>query len=282
MRFVPLSRIGFGIVAALAMSLGGPAPGALARVPRAGDVTLAPRAYLPAVSLTATCPSESTSVFDLIPIAEGYYKDNRLTDENADFRLSILGYAPSGASLDLVEYGGDWDLNAPNFKGIFEPNRIPVIRAAYQVHGWNWSDSGPNLVAPYGSRAGVNTSWPAHVIDLVTTRGEVLQIPERSPIIWPNNIALVLFAAESELTFAYTRNDSVLGYVVHMMNLCVNPALVTAYRAQLDSNGRRATGSLPGLRAGQTIGTARAGWVTVAIRDTGAFMDSRSRKDWWQ
>ena len=217
-----------------------------------------------------------------MPIQGGYYKNNALTDENADFRLSILGYAPAAARLQLVDYNGAADPDAPRLSGIFEPNRTPVFRAAYQVYGWNWADGGPNPVPPYGSRGAINTSWPAHVLDFKTTPGETIQIPERSTVIWSGgNVALVLYAAENEVAFAYTRNDSVLGYVVHMLNFCVNPALVTAYRAQLDGSGRRATGSLPALKVGQTLGTARAGWVTVAIRDSGAYMDPRSRKDWW-
>ena len=244
--------------------------------------TLTPRAFLPSVALSTACPTASSTVFDLVPIEGAYYKNNALTDENADFRLSILGYAPAAASLGLVDYGGHTDSNAPKFNGMFEPNRTPAIRAAYQVYGWNWADGGPAPTPPYGTRAAVNTSWPAHVIDLTTTAGETIQIPERSVVIWSgNNVALVLYASESEVTFAYTRNDSVMGYVVHMLNLCVNPALVAAYRAQLTGAGKRATGYLPALKVGQTLGTARAGWVTVAIRDTGAYMDPRSRKDWW-
>ncbi|MEO6060454.1 MAG: hypothetical protein ABIQ99_00780 [Thermoflexales bacterium] len=244
--------------------------------------TLTPRAFLPWLAVTAVCPTTSSTVFDLVPIEGAYYKNNALTDENADFRLSILGYAPSLASLSLVDYIGETDLDAPKFNGMFAPNRTPAIRAAYQVYGWNWADGVPNPTPPYGTRGGVNNSWAAHVIDLTTTPGETLQIPERSVVIWTgNNVALVLYASETEVTFAYARNDSVMGYVVHMLNLCVNPALVAAYRAQLNGAGRRATGHLPGLKVGQTLGTARAGWVTVAIRDTGAYMDPRSRKDWW-
>jgi hypothetical protein len=70
------------------------------------------------------------------------------------------------------------------------------------------------------------------------------------------------------------------GYVVHLMNFCVDPALVAQYRAQVQG-GRRATGLLPGLRNGQTIGYAIGDSVTVAIRDRAAFLDPRSRKDWW-
>ncbi len=239
---------------------------------------LTPRAFLPRIA-SPPCPGTSSTEFDIVPIEGLYYKGNALTDENADFRLSILGYAPVSAYLGLVDYNGPTDPNAPKFHGMFEPNRTPAIRAAYQVYGWIWAEGGP---APYGTRGEVNHSWDAHVIDLTTTPGETLQIPERSVEIWPvNNVALVLYASSTEVTFAYTRNDSVLGYVVHMLNLCVNPALVIAYRAQLNGAGRRATENLPALKVGQTLGTARGGWVTVAIRDTGAYMDPRSRKDWW-
>ncbi|HQY26624.1 MAG TPA: hypothetical protein PLL45_17215, partial [Thermoflexales bacterium] len=165
--------------------------------------TLTPRAFLPSVALATACPTASSTVFDLVPIEGAYYKNNALTDENADFRLSILGYAPAAASLGLVDYGGHTDSNAPKFNGMFEPNRTPAIRAAYQVYGWNWADGGPAPTPPYGTRAAVNTSWPAHVIDLTTTAGETIQIPERSVVIWSgNNVALVLYASESEVTFA--------------------------------------------------------------------------------
>jgi hypothetical protein len=39
---------------------------------------------------------------------------------------------------------------------------------------------------------------------------------------------------------------------------------------------------LPALRGSQALGRARDASIGVAIRDTGSFMDPRSRKDWWQ
>jgi len=41
-------------------------------------------------------------------------------------------------------------------------------------------------------------------------------------------------------------------------------------------------GHLPALRAGQAFGRARGDEIGGVIRDNGAFMDPRSRKDWWQ
>jgi hypothetical protein len=40
--------------------------------------------------------------------------------------------------------------------------------------------------------------------------------------------------------------------------------------------------ALPALRPGQPIGRAPGSEIDAAIRDSGAFLDPRSRKDWWQ
>lgn len=93
-------------------------------------------------------------------------------------------------------------------------------------------------------------------------------------------VAMVLYASERELTLAYTRQDSVTaGYVVHLLNFCVDVNLVAQHRARI-SDGRRATGQLPGVRVNQPVGAA-LGPIIVAIRDRGAFLDSRSQKDRW-
>lgn len=231
-----------------------------------------------AASSTGCTPSGEQ--YELVPYDGPAYKNNAISDENADLRLSVMGLAPSGAPLTLVDYNGASDENAPKLSGIFEPNRIPAITAVYQHFDWIWNEAGG---PPYGARGGANAQWAASAIDMAVAPGERLFIPRRAPAIWSNAIvALVLYAGERELTIAYTRQDSVSdGYVVHLMNFCVDPALVAQYRAQMQQ-GRRATGLLPGLRNGQTIGYADGNSVTVAIRDRAAFLDPRSRKDWWQ
>jgi hypothetical protein len=65
---------------------------------------------------------------------------------------------------------------------------------------------------------------------------------------------------------------------LHLEGLCVYTNLLHAYNDR-HSNGR---GALPALRPGQPIGYAPATEVGVAIRDRGAFLDPRSRKDWWK
>jgi hypothetical protein len=90
---------------------------------------------------------------------------------------------------------------------------------------------------------------------------------------------LVLYASPGGITLKYTREDNVLyGYTLHLDGLCVDPRLLDLYR-DCDRQGR---GRLPAVRAGQPVGCVAASEVRFAIRDSGAFMDPRSRKDWWQ
>jgi hypothetical protein len=246
-----------------------------------------PRAYLPVV-IHRSCPTTSSNLYDIIPIQDGYYKNNQITDENPDFRLSILGYAPvHDEPLDLVDYSGGSDPNAPRFHGMFRPQRRPRFTAAYLNYQWNWDD-GPGSAPPYGSRGPLNDDplFRVTVLDFEVTPGEVIHIPERSvPIYGGNVVAMVLYASENELTITYTRHDAVYLpggiYVVHLLNFCVDPQLVAAYRAQLNG-GKRSTGKLPAIRNDQPVGMAHGNSLTVAIRNTARFMDPRSRKDWWQ
>jgi hypothetical protein len=231
-----------------------------------------------AAAMNTGC-TPSGEQYELVPYDGPAYKNNAISDENADLRLSVMGYAPAAGPLSLVDYNGDTDGNAPKISGVFEPNRIPAIAQIYQHFDWRWDEGGG---PPYGARGGMNAQWPASVIDVAAAPGERLHIPRRSPVIWNNGIvAMVLYAGERELTIAYTRQDAVgEGYVFHMMNFCVDPGLVAQYRAQVQG-GRRATGLLPGVRNGQTVGYSIGNSVTVAIRDRAAFLDPRSRKDWW-
>jgi hypothetical protein len=245
-------------------------------------VPLAPALDAPRTAAAAAsdpgCPPVSSSSFELVPIEGAAYKNNSLTDENPDLRLSILGYTPASAPPGLVEYNGATDSDPPKLYGLFAPTRLPSIIGVYQRRDWTWNDAGG---PPYGWPSGANNDWPASVIEVSAAPGEAIYIPTRNPAIWTNDIvAMVLYAGARELTLAYTRQDSVTaGYVIHLLNFCVDANLVAQYQAQV-SAGRRATGMLPGVRNGQPIGVA-LGSLIVAVRDRGAFLDPRSRKDWW-
>ena len=88
-----------------------------------------------------------------------------------------------------------------------------------------------------------------------------------------------MYAERTRISLHYARNDYIApGYGIHVENVCVDPTLLAKYQ-QADAAGR---GSLPALKNWQVFGTSIGGEVDVAIRDTGTFMDPRSRKDWWQ
>lgn len=258
-------------------------------LPQSPDA-LTPRAFIPLVvkgqgeRQAGTCNINSTAAFDVIGVQGGYYKSNSLTDENADFRLSIIGFAStpasSGAPLALVDYNGSADAGAPRLHSIFSPARVPQFVQNYQRYDWNWNENAP---PPYGTRGGVNNDWPVSVLDMAVTKGEAISIPDRSATnSTAGTNAMVLYADERQITIVYGDQDRVdSGYVIYLANFCVDPNLVALYRAQL-ANGKRATGKLPALRNDQKIGEADGSVISVAVRDNGPFLDPRSRKDWWQ
>ncbi len=225
---------------------------------------------------TFSCPTTSDATFELIPIL------NQATDHPAalhgDLNLSQRGYSPTQAPLVLQDYAGDTDPNAPQLAGLFVPNQFPGLSSAYHVHHWDWA------CGERGCRGDIITDWPTTLVGLRTTAGQALFPPNRSSEIYPGGYkALVLYAEPNRLTLGYTREDSMArGYAVHLENVCVDPNLLALYQAQVNDAGFHATGQLPALRDDQALGVALNEEIGVAIRDNGAFMDPRSRKDWWQ
>lgn len=233
--------------------------------------------YLPAIFKPdpAACPTSSLASFGLMPI------DGPRTDHpdalHGDLNLSLRSYTPTVAFPGLVDYNGPTDPDAPYLAALFEPPHFPGIRTVYQVYDWNWTGCGVD-----GCRGGLITNPAVTLVDLVTTPGELIYVPERGANIFGSQIAMVLYAEERRITIGYTRRDSVaFGYAVHLENVCVDPNLLALYRAQVDSQGWRVTGRLPGLRHRELLGYAGGEEIQVAIRDRGTFLDPRSRKDWW-
>ena len=222
------------------------------------------------------CPTTSDAEFELIPILNS--SDDHPDVLHGDLNFSQRGYSPTSANLTLQDYAGGVDVNAPQLSGLFQPTQFPGISQAYRASHWDWG------CGEHGCRGNPITDWPVTVIGLATTPGQTIYPPDRLPEILPRGFkALVLYAEERRITLGYTRDDTVAtGYAVHLENVCVDPNLLSLYRAQNNAFGFRATGWLPALRQDQSLGITDSNEIQVAIRDRGAFMDPRSRKDWWQ
>ncbi len=173
--------------------------------------------------------------------------------------------------MTLVEIAGDTHSDPPQLRGLFADHRTPAFTSAAQVYDWNWA------CGPDGCRGALLTSPAVTLLGLAARPGEQVRSPSRlAPVYGGGYVALVLYAEESRITLKYTREDNVInGYTVHLERVCVDPVLLALYR-QADATGR---GRLPALRNDQPLGTMQQGELRVAVRDTGAFMDPRSRKD---
>jgi uncharacterized protein YraI len=242
----------------------------------------APAAPAAAPQSSDGCPTTSNASFELIP------RDGPASDRpdrlHGDLNLGLRGYGPAApdAPATLMSYNGGADSNAPQFSGLFQPNRIANIQSVYRVNLWYFESDKCNG-APYGCAGPAVTNWPVTMIGMATTPGERISIPSRGPLIWTGYQALVLYADTKRITINYTRQDNIsYGYVVYIENVCVDPNLLALYRAQNDANGWRSSNMLPALRNGQPLGSAAGNEIRVAIRDSATFLDPRSRKDWWQ
>jgi hypothetical protein len=221
---------------------------------------------------TAGCPTQSTNQYTNIPM-EGVDL-NHPDNQHGDLNLALRGYVPSNAARELVALGSV-DANAPQMRGIFADKRQPSFVQVYQVHDWDWGCQQHGC-----AKSELVGSAEVSALGVATVAGEAIRLATRNPEIYGGGyVAVVLYAEPTRLTIAYTRDGTVAGgYSLHLENLCVDPNLVAAYQAATAA-GR---GQLPGLQKESVVGSATGGEMVIAIRDRGAFLDPRSRDDWWR
>ncbi len=224
--------------------------------------------YLPLVLREDGCLPIAGAVYDTFPVIPP--PTDRPAEEHGDLNLALRNYDWTSAYLGLVDINGGTDPGAPQLAGLFSPPRVPAFSNAYRVYHWDWGCNcqGPAITDP-----------AVTLIGMAVTPGEAIRVPSSGYTIGGGFEVLVLYAAQNRITLKYTGEDNVIaGYTLHVENICVDPNLLALYQ-QWNAAGR---GRLPALPAGQAFGRAREGQIGVAIRDTGAFMDPRSRKDWWR
>ena len=245
-------------------------PDVTAQVPTttpSGVPTVKPTVPSPTAPET-TCRAMQTQGYGSLSIRGGT-TDHPASDQ-ADLNLGQRAWRPVNASLAFQSIGGPTDENAPRFSSLFAPGRVPRMTGAYQVFNWDFRT---------GRRTTPVTSPAVTLVGFATAPGEPILLPGSGYSIGDGYAALVLYAEPSRVTLKYTREDNVaVGYTLHLENLCVEPRLLAFYR-YLNDAGRR---QLPALRNGQPLGTANGPQILAGIQDSGAWMDPRSRKDWWQ
>lgn len=232
-----------------------------------GTLPVTTTLYLPVLSLALP-----PVLYEAIPVLEP--PTDRPPAEHGDLNLALRSYTTTTAALTLLDLTGDTDSDAPQLAGIFAPPRLPTFVAAYRVYDWNWN------CGAQGCRGLPISEPPVTLLEVAVTPNEWLYIPTRVPEIYVGGYkVLVLYAEATRLTLVYTREDTVArGYALHLEDLTVDAGLLALYQTQAAA-GRK---QLPALRNGQRLGVASGSTVKIAIRDTGSFMDPRSRKDWWQ
>lgn len=194
---------------------------------------------------------------------------DRPAEQHADLNLALRGYVPTTGSTALSDLAGDTDQLAPQFTSLLSNNPFPPIIHLYQMNGWDWSSN---------SRTGPVTDPEVSMFGIQTTPGEDLHVLRSGYDIGEGYQAMVLYASKTSITMKYTREDNVVsGYTLSADGIWVDPNLLSLYE-QLNSAGRH---SLPALHGGDVFGIASNNEARMVMRDTGTFMDIRSRKDWW-
>ncbi|HNS01267.1 MAG TPA: hypothetical protein PKM78_02665 [Anaerolineae bacterium] len=231
---------------------------------------LSSRVFVPAVGVGAVvgCPALPGASYAALTVLPP--PTDRPAEQHADLNLALRGSTPTGGHLGLVDYGGPTDPDAPQLPGLFSDSRTGAFVRLHQVYDWNWSCN---------CRGGPLTNPAVTLAELAAVPGESLHVPDSGYTIGSGYEVLVLYAASDRITLKYTREDNVVhGFTLHLEGVCVDPPLLDLYRSW-NGAGRS---QLPALRPGQAFGRAAGAAIGVAIRDSGSFMDPRSRKDWWR
>ncbi len=211
------------------------------------------------------------------PIPNAHYETTSVTPETmspstqGDVNLLLRKWqVAAGQYAGLVDISGPTDTLAPRLYTIFTDDRDPVFTGVYQVQSWDW---GCNCASSY------ITDPQVTMAGFAMKPAEIVELPTSGYDIGGGFQALVLYATNETITLKYTRSDDVVyGYTIHLANVCVEPSLLALYD-QANAAGRTA---LPGLAGNQALGRVRGNELLVTIRDTGSWMDPRSRKDWYQ
>lgn len=237
---------------------------------------------MPTPTLLACPPSSGNNYGSIDPI-ERYPSGDPPPERHPDLNIAaIRGYVQATGQKSPIDLSnGEVGEKTPQIWKI--TNTKPTIVSLYRIFSWvgnaNTGKRGVPMPLEDDPAASVKQ---IQMIGIQTTKGESVKTPPvyGNPIS-PDYNAMVIFADDNNITLKYTREDNIgirNGYAIQIEGLCVDPNLLQLYN-QLDSSGRN---DLPAVSNEQVIGTANSNEIRVVIRDTGDFLDPRSKLDWWQ
>jgi hypothetical protein len=184
-------------------------------------------AHLPLVySQPYECPSTSTAPWnEMSPRASLITGASRSPDLN----MNVRGWYPVAELLGFVQYPYPPDA-PPDTEHPLHLSNIAGSTAAsfvrtYQVNDWDW----------LGCNCPVSRNpspYPVTMLGLRTIPSQPLHIASRDRPVDPRGYtAMVLYAEPGQIALKYTWDDRVDdGYLVHLVNLCVDPNLVALYQ----------------------------------------------------
>ena len=217
----------------------------------------------------ANCPTSSGEQYD----KRGLNPPLSNVASNPDVNVFLRGWGEVSESLNLVSYGypnGEApDPKAPQLGTIL--NKGASFVKAYKIHQWDWANNQPS--------SSYEGAWPVHVLGFTASPGQSVNAPTNGYDVGAGYQYMVVYVSPTSISMNVTGDDGAIeGYAIHMEGFCVDPNLVSLYNS-LNSQGRS---SLPALKEGQKMGTAKTSEVRVMVRDSGSFLDPRSKGDWWQ
>ncbi len=223
-----------------------------------------------------SCPTSSNQTYESIRPDTPAHRKISNPENNPEVNIDLRGWGEVNEAKEPVNYGGDTDPNPPPSFGSVFSGRYPQIVKTYIIYEWDWANNKPNV----GKSA--TPAWPVHLMGFGASPGEPLLGLKAGRSIWGDFSLMVLYASENSITFTHSTGDTAPpnddGYPIYFVDICVDPNLLAKYRED-NAGGRQ---GLPAIRPGQIFGYAKDTDVKAAVRDTGSFMDPRSRKDWWQ
>lgn len=234
--------------------------------------------YIPLAKDTPNIRSNTFDLFSSCSSTENYDSwglnpPDLGAESNPEIVLAMRGWGETTGEMDLVTYGyppGEPpDGKAPQLSTIVK-NGVSFSRL-YKVHKYNYDT--------HQASPSYEDYSPVSLLGLSASNGQGVYTPQSGYVLTKDgHTAMLIYATNSTVTLNWIGDDNaIVGYSMHIDGFCVDPSLVALYR-QLHSEGRH---KMPVLRPGQRIGTAN-GEVRVAVRDSGSWMDPRSKLDWWQ